>query len=116
MGGWVGGWVLSTVVISLPSLSRRHGAFSCQTMVTETSLLGLPRPRAPCTEGSHGSPTFDRALRALGKHARAPTTHDSTRYGISRSSPHTFLAHHRAAISAAVVLADATTKGLSRGS
>ena len=55
------------------------------------------------------SPTFDRALRALGKHARAPTTHDSTRYGISRSSPHTFLAHHRAAISAAVVLADATT-------
>jgi hypothetical protein len=55
------------------------------------------------------SPTFDHALRALGKHARAPTTHDSTRYGLSRSSPHTFLAHHRAAISAAVVLADATT-------
>jgi len=55
------------------------------------------------------SPTFDRALRALGKHARAPTTHDSTRYGLSRSSPRTFLAHHRAAISAAVVLADATT-------
>ena len=55
------------------------------------------------------SPTFDRALRALGKHAHAPTTHDSTRYGLSRSSPRTFLAHHRAAISAAVVLADATT-------
>ena len=53
--------------------------------------------------------TFDRALRALGKHARAPTTHDSTRCGVSRSSPRTFLAHHRAAISAAVVLADATT-------
>ena len=44
------------------------------------------------------SPTFDRALRALGKHARAPTTHDSTRYGLSRSSPRTLLAHHRAAI------------------
>ena len=58
------------------------------------------------------SPTFDRALRALGKHARAPTTHDSTRYGLSRSSPRTFLAHHRAAISAAVVLADATTISL----
>ena len=57
-------------------------------------------------------PTFDRALRALGKHARAPTTHDSTRYGLSRSSPRTFLAHHRAAISAAVVLADATTISL----
>ena len=58
------------------------------------------------------SPTFDRALRALGKHARAPTTHDSNRYtlyGLSRSSPRAFLAHHRAAISAAVVLADATT-------
>ena len=61
------------------------------------------------------SPTFDRrdrALRALGKHARAPTTHDSTRYGLSRSSPRTVLAHHRAAISAAVVLADATTISL----
>ena len=40
------------------------------------------------------SPTFDRALRALGnyKHARTPTTHDTTRYGLSRSSPRTFLA------------------------
>ena len=27
------------------------------------------------------SPTFDSALRALGKHARAPTTHDSTAVG-----------------------------------
>ena len=32
--------------------------------------------------------------------------------GLSRSSPRTFLAHHRAAISAAVVLADATTISL----
>jgi hypothetical protein len=45
---------------------------------------------------------------ALEEHARAPTTNDSTRYGLSRSSPRTFLAHHRAAISAAVVLADTT--------
>ena len=45
---------------------------------------------------------------ALEEHARAPTTHDSTRYGLLRSSPRTFLAHHRAAISAAVVLADTT--------
>ena len=58
------------------------------------------------------SPTFDRALRALGEYARAPPTHDSTRYGLSRSSPRTLLAHHRAAISAAVVLADATTISL----
>ena len=34
-----------------------------------------------------------RVASALGKHARAPTTHDSTRYGLSRSSPRTFLAH-----------------------
>ena len=58
------------------------------------------------------SPTFDRALRALGEYARAPPTHDSTRYGLSRSSPRTFLAHHRAAISAAVVLVNATTISL----
>ena len=58
------------------------------------------------------SPTFDRALRALGEHVRAPTTHDSTQDGLSRSAPRTFLAHHRAAISAAVVLADATTISL----
>jgi hypothetical protein len=61
------------------------------------------------------SPTFDRALRALAS-THAPTTHDSTRYCLwplavlpEGSSPRTFLAHHRAAISAAVVLADAST-------
>ena len=73
----------------------------------------LPLSTTPLTETTGAlSPTFDRALRALGKHARAPTTHDSIRYGLSRSSPRTFLAHHRAAISAAVVLADATTISL----
>ena len=43
------------------------------------------------------------------RHRGSRDTQDSTRYGLSRSSPRTFLAHHRAAISAAVVLADATT-------
>ena len=33
------------------------------------------------------SSTFDRALRELAKHARAPTTHDPTRYGLTPSSP-----------------------------
>ena len=66
------------------------------------------------------SPTFDRALRALGKHARAgraPTTHDSTRAPGMASrgpptgpSPWTFLAHHRAAISAAVVLSQSVSQ------
>ena len=40
---------------------------------------------------------------------KTPGEPGHTPYGLSRSSPHTFLAHHRAAISAAVVLADATT-------
>ena len=59
------------------------------------------------------SPTFDRALRALGKHARAPTTHDSTRYGLSRSSPPDLpCSPSRGYLSSAVVLADATTISL----
>ena len=36
---------------------------------------------------SNRSSTFDRALRELAKHARAPTTHDPTRYGLTPSSP-----------------------------
>ena len=53
------------------------------------------------------SSTFDRALHALAKDARAPTTHDSTRYGLLPRffSPDLPVAHHRAAI----VLADAMT-------
>ena len=49
------------------------------------------------------------ALREMGKHARAPGTHDSTCYGTAATSPATFYAHHLAAISHAVVAADATT-------
>ena len=55
------------------------------------------------------STTFAAALRALGRSARLATTHDSTVYGISRSSPRDFYSHHLAAHSSAVVLADATT-------
>ena len=49
---------------------------------------------------------FARALRALGKTSRLPTTHDSTQYGQSRASPSTFAAHHIAAISSAIVHAN----------
>ena len=35
------------------------------------------------------------------------TTEDSTQYGTARTSPSSFLAHHLASISAAVVYADA---------
>ena len=55
------------------------------------------------------SPDFFRALCALDKQSRLRTTHDATTYGVSRSSPRTFLDHHLAAHSSAVVLADATT-------
>ena len=55
------------------------------------------------------SASFDAALRALGKESRAATTHDSTVYGVARSSPRTFYAHHIAAHSHAVVMADAVT-------
>ena len=83
-------------------------------------LCGRPAPRSHpvtllVTETTGAlSPTFDRALRALGKHAHArrppmtPPAHPVSRYGLSRSSHRTFLAHHRAAISAAVVLSQST--------
>ena len=48
-------------------------------------------------------------LRALGKRSLLPTTQDSTCYGESSSSPQSFYAHHAAAISAAIVSADADT-------
>ena len=46
-------------------------------------------------------------LKTLGKLSTAPGTHDSTIYGTARASPQTFFRHHVAAISSAVVLADA---------
>ena len=55
------------------------------------------------------SPSFWRALRALASQASAPTTHDSTVYGTSRSSPSSFYDHHLTALSAAIVSADAAT-------
>ena len=48
-------------------------------------------------------------LRALDKQSRLSTTHDSTCYGESPASPQFFYAHHSAAISYAIVRADAGT-------
>ena len=48
-------------------------------------------------------------LKILGKASTAPGTHDATVYGTSRASPHCFYAHHIAAISSAIVLANALT-------
>ena len=55
------------------------------------------------------SRSFVDALRVLGKQSRAPTTHDSTRYGKARSSTKSFLPHHLTRISAAINQADAVT-------
>ena len=55
------------------------------------------------------APNTVRLLLELAKQAKAPTTHDSTRYGTSKTSPGTYLAHHLAAISSAIVFADATS-------
>ena len=55
------------------------------------------------------SPTFDFCLRALDRESRALGATDFTRYGESRASPRQYYAHHLAAISHAIVAADATT-------
>jgi hypothetical protein len=56
------------------------------------------------------SASFAKALRTLGKQSREPGVRDSTidLYGTARSSPRGFSAHHMAAISSAIVMADAT--------
>ena len=54
-------------------------------------------------------PELDRILQSLGRLSTAPGAQDSTVYGLSRASPRSFYPHHTAAISAAVVFADANT-------
>ena len=54
------------------------------------------------------APSFRALLRILGRQAVAPGTQDSTVYGTARASPRTFFAHHHAAITSAIVNADAT--------
>ena len=66
-----------------------------------TVLLGMESTGALFT-------TFALFLQMLGRQSRAPGTHDSTVYGEARASPKAFYRHHTAAISAAVVNADAT--------
>ena len=46
-------------------------------------------------------------LHALAKSTQTAEGHDSTVYGNSRASPRSFFPHHLAAISSAIVLADA---------
>ena len=46
-------------------------------------------------------------LKALAKSTKEPSGHDSTPYGDGRASPRSFFPHHLAAISSAIVRADA---------
>ena len=70
-----------------------------------------------CTRGNDSqrerlrsyTPITHATLRALDGLSRAKTSTDYTAYGTARSSPHRFYAHHSAAISAAIVFADART-------
>jgi len=57
------------------------------------------------------APTAERhsLLHEMGKAARAPGTHDPTHHGESAVSPCSLYAHHLAAISHAVVAADAAS-------
>ena len=59
------------------------------------------------------SPDVIRLLRELAKTAQGTSGHDSTVYGLSRASPKSFFPHHLAAISSAIVCADARSMPLS---
>ena len=83
------GWVAEKPGDYTSALSKGHGVI----------LLGCESTGALFTP-------FAFVLRTLGKVSIAPGTHDSTVYGTSRASPKGFLAHHQAAISAAVTQAD----------
>ena len=86
------GWVREEPGQYADALSKKHPVM----------LLGMESTGALCD-------VFATFLRLLGRLSTAPGTHDSTVYGESRASPHTFYLHHTAAISAAVARADATT-------
>ena len=86
------GWVGEKPGDYADALAKGHGVI----------LLGCESTGALFT-------AFTLLLKALGRAANAPGTHDSTVYGSGRASPQGFYAHHVAAISSAVVNADALT-------
>ena len=63
-----------------------------------------------CSENTGAlAPGVIRLLHVLGKSAAGPQGHDSTQYGLGRASPQSFFQHHLAAVSCAIVCADALT-------
>ena len=94
-------------------LDRRTGVgwVAASTKHDYADALSRGRSVTLLTSESSGAIAADYAacLRALDKQSRLPETQDSTRYGTSLSSPQSFYQHHVAAISAAIVGADADT-------
>ena len=55
------------------------------------------------------TPEVIRLLHALDKSTKDAQGHDSAQYGLGRASPQSFFSHHLAAVSCAIVRADALT-------
>jgi hypothetical protein len=85
------GWVAATSAHDYVDAQRRGNGV---TLLVSEVLGGL-------------SPSTIKFLRALAAAARAPSATDSTVYGQSRASPRHHYTHHLAAISSAIVAADA---------
>ena len=63
-----------------------------------------------CSENTGAlTPAVIRLLHVLDKSAKDPQGHDSTQFGLGRASPQSFFQHHLAAVSCAIVRADALT-------
>ena len=63
-----------------------------------------------CTGAITMSHQLVQLLRTLSRVVGGAGNHDTTIYGTSRSSPRTFYSHHLAAVSAAIVTADAKVR------
>ena len=57
----------------------------------------------------HDSARVAHILHVLDKSTADPQGHDSTQYGLGHASPQSFFQHHLAAVSCAIVRADALT-------
>ena len=55
------------------------------------------------------TPEVIRLLHVLDRSTKDAQGHDSTQYGLGRASPQSFFSHHLAAVSCAIVRADALT-------
>ena len=112
---------LTVLVLGVPERgAASDGPFNHQTgqgwvrattahQYADAQTKGIPVTLLASESTGALSPTFDAALHTLDKLSRLQTSHDSTVYGIGRASPRTFYTHHLAAISNAIVMADAST-------